>query len=438
MIEIPEVASISSSTPAPISDKARIRSIDTLRGVALCGILLLNIIGFANSLGAYSSPVFDDATDGMNLFTFMTVDILFEGSMRAIFSMLFGAGFLIFMTKPDADPDMVKSLFRRRTALLVGFGLVNAYIFVWVGDILVAYGMTGFLLYYFRDFEAKKLAISSLAIFVLLILVHSGSHLSLASAHKAVLEIEALPVGTELTGEQEATLADWDTMLELQFMTTELVAEELEIKKSGYGENFVASAKMSIFLQTVGYLFSVLWDVLAMMLLGMAFLKWKILDTSRSIRFYVGMVVLGFGIGIPANYWETITFVNSGFAPEWIATARPTYDIGRLTLAIGYIGLVMLICKARILSWFRSAMSAVGRMALTNYLSQSIICNFIFMGFGFGLAGELERHQIYYVVFGVWAFQIITNLLWLERYRYGPAEWLWRSMTYKKKQPLAL
>ena len=98
MIEIPEVASISSSTPAPISDKARIRSIDTLRGVALCGILLLNIIGFANSLGAYSSPVFDDATDGMNLFTFMTVDILFEGSMRAIFSMLFGAGFLIFMT----------------------------------------------------------------------------------------------------------------------------------------------------------------------------------------------------------------------------------------------------------------------------------------------------------------------------------------------------
>ena len=221
-------------------------------------------------------------------------------------------------------------------------------------------------------------------------------------------------------------------------MTTELVAEELEIKKSGYGENFVASAKMSIFLQTVAYLFSVLWDVLAMMLLGMAFLKWKILDTSRSIRFYVGMVVLGFGIGIPVNYWETITFVNSGFALEWIATARPTYDIGRLTLAIGYIGLVMLICKAGILSWFRSAMSAVGRMALTNYLSQSIICNVIFMGFGFGLAGELERHQLYYVVFGVWVFQIITSLLWLERYRYGPAEWLWRSMTYKKEQPLAL
>ena len=438
MTEFTEVASIPNITPAPIADKARIRSIDTLRGVALCGILLLNIIGFANSFGAYSSPVFDGATDGINLFTFMTVDILFEGSMRAIFSMLFGAGFLIFMTKPDADPDMVKSLFRRRTALLVGFGLVNAYIFVWVGDILVAYGMTGFLLYYFRDFEAKKLAICSLAIFVLLMFVHSGSHLSYAYARKAVLEIEALPVGTELTGEQEATLANWDTILELQSMTTELVAEELEIKKSGYGGNFVASAKMNIFLQTVGYLFSILWDVLAMMLLGMAFLKWKILDTSRSIRFYVGMVVLGFGIGIPVNYWETITFVNSGFALEWIATARPTYDIGRLTLAIGYIGLVMLICKAGILSWFRSAMSAVGRMALTNYLSQSIICNFIFMGFGFGLAGELERHQIYYVVFGVWVFQIITSLLWLERYRYGPAEWLWRSMTYKKKQPLAL
>jgi uncharacterized protein len=117
---------------------------------------------------------------------------------------------------------------------------------------------------------------------------------------------------------------------------------------------------------------------------------------------------------------------------------RPTYDIGRMGMAIGYIGLVMLICKSEILTLLRSALAAVGQMALTNYLSHSVICNFIFMGYGLGLVGQLNRYEIYYVVLGVWIFQLIVSPLWLRFFRFGPVEWLWRTLTYMQWQPMKI
>jgi uncharacterized protein len=250
--------------------------------------------------------------------------------------------------------------------------------------------------------------------------------------------IESLPAGTALSQEQEATMEQWDQFLVGQLATPELIREELEVKKSGYVDNFIGAAAINIFIQTTALVFNIFWDTLSMMLLGMAFMKWGWFDASRSLRFYSGAMLIGFGIGLPLNAWETISFVNSGFEPYWSAFNRPTYDIGRLSLALGYIGLVMMICKAGIFSAIRSALAAVGQMALTNYLSQSLICNIIFMGFGFGLFAQLERVEIYYVVFGVWVFQILFSIYWLKHYRFGPAEWLWRSLTYKKKQPLKI
>ena len=423
---------------APIDNKARIQSIDTLRGVALFGILLMNIIAFAFPLAAYSDPTVDGSTEGINLAVFVTMDVFVEGSMRAIFSMLFGAGLLIFVAKPDANPDYVKKLFYRRTWFLIMFGLINAYIFVWVGDILYAYGVAGLVLYFFKDLPAKKLASYSIGIFILLGIIHSGGHYNTKALREQVVIVEALPAGTLLTAEQEETLDAWDQMLEQQFASPELIQEDLEQKRSGYVENFIASAKLNIFLQTFILIANNLWDVLAMMLLGMAFFKWGLLDASRSLRFYTFMTLIGFGIGLPLNIWETTLFVDSGFELYWSAGLRPTYDISRLSMAIAYIGLIMMICKSGVLSWFRSSLAAVGKMALTNYLSQSVICNFIFMGFGFGLAGELERHQVYIIVGEIWLFQLIFSVLWLKYYRFGPVEWLWRSLTYKQKQAMTL
>jgi uncharacterized protein len=421
---------------APVTGKARIKSIDTLRGVALLGILLMNIVAFGLPAASYFDPTADGGISGINLATFMGIDILFEGSMRAIFSMLFGAGLLLFVSKPDTDDDVVYGLYYRRTFLLVGFGLLNAYIFVWAGDILYSYGMAGLILYFFKDYSAKQLGIYSVLMLLVLMFIHTGLHYDTRRMRNAMVEIEALPAVTILSESQQNSVDEWQVFLEGQYSTAELIEEDIQIKQSGYAENFIHVASINIVNQTVMLMIFFLWDALAMMLLGMALMKWKVFDASRSTKFYVGLMLIGFGIGIPVNTWETVTFVNSGFEQYWSAIARPTYDIGRMSLAMGYIGLVMLVCKSDILGWLRRALAAVGQMALTNYLSQSVICNFIFMGFGFGLAGELERYQIYYVVFSVWIFQLIFSVFWLKHYRFGPAEWLWRSLTYKKKQSL--
>ncbi|MBL4580712.1 MAG: DUF418 domain-containing protein [Gammaproteobacteria bacterium] len=425
-------------TVSPIAAKSRIQSLDVLRGFALLGILLMNILVFAFPFAAYTDPRIDGATEGVNLAVFAVMDVLVEGSMRAIFSMLFGAGMLIFLAKRDIEVDLLRGLFYRRTVLLVFFGLVNAYIFIWPGDILYTYGMAGLLLYFFRDFSAVRLTKYALAIFLFLGIIHISLHMDARSLRGGVKAVESLPAGTSLSIENEQTLADWDAFLEEQFLSPELIQLEYKARKSGYIDNVIAYAPFNFMLQTVVLLFSTLWDVLAMMLLGMAFFKWGLLDASRSSRDYWLLAIVGIGLGLPLNYLETATYINSGYEIYWAGGYRPSYDIGRLSLAVGYIGIIMLISKHALMPWFRRALAAVGQLALSNYLAQSIICNFIFMGFGLGLFGELQRYQAYLVVLAVWVFQIIFSLIWLQFYRFGPAEWLWRSLTYKQLQPLRL
>ena len=398
----------------------------------------MNIMFFGFPLMTYADPTIDGATEGINLALFASMDILVEGSMRTIFSMLFGAGMLIFLAKRDVDVDVLRGLFYRRTVLLIIFGLVNAYVFIWVGDILYTYGVAGLLLYFFRDFSAVRLVKYSLAIFLFLGLSHAGSHMYARDLNNAVETIEALPEGTSLSSEQEQVLADWDLLIEQHFSSPEQIQQQYAIKKLTYIDSVIAHAPLSLMIQTVALLFYLLWDVLAMMLLGMAFFKWGLLDASRGSREYWLLAIVGIGLGVPLNYLETMTYISSGYQIYWSGSLRPSYDVSRLSLAVGYIGIIMLVCKYALIPWFRRALAAVGKLALTNYLAQSIICNFIFMGFGLGLFGELQRYQAYLVVLAVWIFQIIFSLIWLRFYRFGPAEWLWRSLTYKRLQPFRL
>ena len=366
------------------------------------------------------------------------MDIFVEGSMRTIFSILFGAGLLIFINKPSVEPRTIKSLFYRRSLLLVAFGLFNSYILLWLGDILYTYGMTGLVLYWFRDLSARKLAGISAGIILLLSLLHTASYMYSAELGKAARVIEALPAGTTLTSEQEEVLQDWGDFLNQQYVGVKLAEQQLRLMQSDYIDNFRGIIPINFLLQTTGFIATTFWDALAMMLLGMALFKWGLLDCSRTARVYGAMALFGLCIGLPINTWETLTFVNSGFHFEWAALNRPTYDLGRLSLALGYVGLIMLICKSGVLKKMQRLLSKVGQMALTNYLSHSLICNFIFMGWGLGLAGTLHRIEIYYLVLGIWIFQIIASSLWLTYFRFGPAEWVWRSLTYKKRQPFGL
>lgn len=421
---------------APVSGKARIQSIDTLRGVALLGILIINILAFAQPFGAMGDPRVDGATSGADFALFAGAEIFVEGGMRALFSMLFGAGLLIFMNKPGARAGAVRSLYYRRTWLLIAFGLFNAYLLLWVGDILFTYGVAGLLLFLFRNQSAKALLGWATGVLLLTTLIHSGLHISFGQLGAAVAEIEALPAGTELSEEQRNTLIAWESMLEGQGISVEGQAEELETRRSGYVDNFVLNVGFNIVFQTVALISLLLWDALGMMLLGMAFMKWQIFDASRSLRFYLLLMLAGFGIGLPLNAWETMTYVGGGFEVHWQSLNRPTYDLGRLTLALGYIGLVMAICHSGALQLAQRLLARVGQMALTNYLMQSLLCNLVFLGVGLGQFGYWRRTEMYLFVLGVWILQVIFSYYWLQRYRFGPCEWLWRSLTYDRRQPM--
>ncbi len=426
----------STQIQAPVSGKARIQSIDTLRGLVLLGILIINILAFAQPFGAMADPQVDGAVGGVDFALFAGAEIFVEGGMRAVFSMLFGAGLLIFMNKPGADPVEVRSLYYRRTGWLIVFGLVNAYVLLWPGDILFTYGMVGLLLYLFRDLGSRALLGWAFAVLFITTLGHTGLHLSLGQLGDAAAEIEALGPGAELTGEQQGVIAAWEATLESQGMTESAQAAEIETRSQGYADNFAYSAGLTIFLQTAGLLIILFWDALSMMLIGMAFMKWGVFDASRSLRFYLLLMLAGFGVGLPLNAWETMTFAGSGYDIQWQSLNRPSYDLGRLALAVGYIGLVMSVCRAGLLRGAQSVLARIGQMALTNYLMQTVLCNLVFLGFGLGRFALWDRWQMYLFVLGVWIFQALFSVYWLGRYRFGPCEWLWRSLTYRRRQPM--
>ena len=180
------------------------------------------------------------------------------------------------------------------------------------------------------------------------------------------------------------------------------------------------------------------FDIMICIFLGMALFKWGVLTGERPVNFYWLMLLICFPIGIAIAIWKNSTWTSLHFDTTriYFSWLLPVYQVRRVFLAMGYLSVIMLLYKYSVAKNFLKATSRVGQMAFTNYLSQSIICAFIFYGFGLGLFGKLQRYQEYYVVGAIWIFQIIFSNIWLYYFQFGPFEWLWRSLTYWKKQSM--
>ena len=421
--------------PRPVGASERIASIDALRGVALLGILLMNIGAMGLPYEAYTNPTIDGATAGAPFVAWWIMMVFFEGSMRTIFSMLFGAS-VVLLTSRAGESVRTADVYYRRTIWLVIFGMVHGYLLLWPGDILYHYGLVGLFLFPLRNARPRRLAISGAVVLALLSLQGIGLSFYINGIYAPAQAAQTvLDAGGELTEEQQTALDEWRASPVYEPTEAE-IEEQMALRRGGYVDNLAYAAPHTFeFETTFAYLVG-FWDALAMMLLGMALFKWGVFDARRSYRDYALMTVVGLSIGLATNYYETMAYVASGFHPAGVLP--PTYGLGRMGLAFGYIGLVMLFCKTGILGWLRSSLAGVGRMALTNYVSHSVITGFIFFGSGLGLVGQLERHELYYVVGGIWILQLIVSPLWLRHYRYGPLEWLWRSLTYRRRQPMAV
>ncbi|MEJ2112364.1 MAG: DUF418 domain-containing protein [Flavobacteriaceae bacterium] len=422
----------------PVERGNRINSLDIIRGIALLGILLMNITGFGLAY-AYGDPTNSGGATGWNLKVWIMDNMFFEGTMRGLFTMLFGAGFILLTTRgiEKGGGISVADLYYRRMLWLLLFGILHVYLMLWYGDILYPYALFGLMIFPLRNVKPKHLVMAGL------VLLTIGSIISIKHYHEDLktktegVAVELLKEQNEdvkLTDKQETAFSDWEDFKK-QKKTKEQITEANEKNLQGYWSIVNSRLGQNEFMQAnLVYRFWV-WDILSFMLLGIAFFKWRIFQGERTVKFYTLLMIVGYVVGLSVNYYETLLHLNSNFDLVEMSKAEQTYQLGRLFTTMGHIGLFMLFIKSGILKFLQNALAAVGKMALTNYLMHTIICTTFFLGYGFGMFGKLQRYELYYVVLAIWIVQLIYSPIWLKYFRYGPAEWLWRSLSYMKKQP---
>ncbi len=421
----------------PTSSSQRITSMDITRGISLCGIMLMNITGFG-LFRAYMDPTNQGGATGWDLNAWWITSMFFEGTMRGMFSMLFGAGVLLFTERSnDKTPGIsVTDIYFRRLLWLLVFGVIHCYLILWDGEILYAYAIVGMFAFSFRHLKPKQLIIG-VAIFLLFAsLINVKDYFQTKQKFEASVKAsERKTQGIQLTKEEIAAISAWDAKVGEQKATPEQAHDEMAARQKGYFSIVKHKAPENEYMQTTFFYRQGFFDILFMMLLGIAFLKNGILKAAKSNKYYLVMVLAGYAIGLSVNYWEANAVMADNFSILSYAKSGMTYHVGRIAMTVGHIGLIMLFIKSGWLSFLQKAFGALGQMAFTNYIMQSVICNMIFLGYGFAMYGKFQRHELYYIVFSVWIFQLFVSPIWLKYFYFGPLEWVWRSLTYWKRQP---
>ena len=399
----------------------RLESLDFIRGCALFGILIMNIVGMG--LGpAYDNPTVLGGDKGVDLWTWFVVNVTFEGTQRGLFSILFGSGVILFTSRPDST-----DAYFRRNLWLIAFGLFNAWVLLWGGDILYFYGLTALFLFAFRNLPGKKLLALGVASFVLGAAWSGLETRNLLNLHERAAAAEQVPVAKR-TEEQKKTIEQWKE--ESRGGPPPAVIEKLKRKNTaGYFSALEVRAPRIAEAQS-WWAYRYFFDIFGMMMMGMALFKLGVLTLEAKTRTYVAMMAGGYAIGFPLNIYEANWIMSHGFSGLAYHQANITYDFSRLAQTMGHLGLLGLFLKSGILPWLRQSMAAVGRMALTNYLTHSLVALIIFVFLGYW--GLLSRHELYFIVFTVWAVQLVISPIWLRHFYFGPVEWLWRYLTYGK------
>ncbi len=422
---------------APVSAGERYQAVDTLRGFAVLGILAMNIYAFSMPFPAYPNPTLYGGT-GIHYVTWVVTHLFFDQKFMAIFAMLFGAGLALMAERAEArGRPRFAGVYYRRMGWLVLIGAAHGYL-IWFGDILVNYACCGLLLYPLRRWKPRTLIVTAVVLLLVPLVINRGFGYFMVEmkAEGEALETR-LAAGETLSEEEEGQLEEWQEMRPMAFPTREDVLEQIEIYRGSYADIFVARAPVTLTLQTFLLLAFGLWRMGGLMLLGMALMKLGVLRAARSPGFYAKMMLFGYGLGLPLVAWSAYDLFGHGFDPLHMSNIGYLWNyLGSLPVSFGHVGLVMLVARTGVLAALRARLAAVGRMALTNYLMQSIVMTTVMNGYAFGLYGYVDRFYQMGFVAALWLLQLAWSPWWLARFRFGPFEWLWRSLTYWRRQPM--
>jgi uncharacterized protein len=389
----------------------RLSSLDALRGLAILGILVVNVQAFAFVAAARWNPTVQGNLAGANWWVWLGTHVLFDGKFIAIFAMLFGASIVLQAESCARRGVSAARTHYRRMAVLLAVGVLHAHL-LWYGDWLAILAVCGALAFLYRGLPPRTLVTAGVLVFAI------GSAISVAVAW-------SLPWWSPEAAER--LVADWAP-------SPEAIAAEVALYRSGWLDQMRHRVPTAFRLETSDLATRSLWQMTGLMLVGMALLKLGVLGAGRSPVLYAAMAAIGAGVGIPL----ILHGVGRSMASGWDLRAHLAIDglfnyWGGLLVSLSWIATVMLLIR---LGWRMKTLAVVGRLALTNYLMQTLICTTIFYGHGLGLFARVDRVGQLAIVAGVWAVQLITSAWWVRHFAFGPAEWLWRSIAYGRWAPI--
>lgn len=420
--------------PAPVEASERVEALDTVRGFALLGILLMNICSFGMPSAAEGNPTVWGGSTGVNYWMWWVQAVFWSGKMRALFSLCFGAGVIYLTQRAEEKGASAADVYYRRTLWLLVFGMVHAYL-LWYGDILYPYALCGLILYPLRKLAPRVL----LAVGILMVATtcvrtwfESRDTLQARDSYRGIPpHAQVAPDVEGARGAYKGLLHDWQP-------SKEKLDEEIKAHRGSYAETFAHRSGVRLAWDSQPFFSLGNWDFYAFMLIGMAFAKWGVLAGAWPRARYAWVGAGGILAGALIGGWAANHEAAAGYSPVAVMEGYTVYQLVRLLIGVGYLAALVGVVQ---MGWFAGLtrrLAAVGRMAFSNYIMHTLICTTLFYGHGFGWFGKLERYQLYYVVAAIWIFQLIVSPIWLRTYRFGPLEWAWRSLTYWQLQPMRI
>jgi len=424
--------------PSPAMGVDRLTSVDSLRGFAVLGILGMNIYAYALPYMAYDNPTVMGGFTGLDRLTWWITYMFFSFKMMPIFGMLFGAGLVLMNGRYTPKGISFRRFWYRRMLWLMLFGTIHGYL-LWSGDILFLYSVCGLFLYLFRRKSVRNLILAASIFYVIGFLPNLAGGYYFGMIRDNVLpEVERkIEAGEELTPAEQAQKNTWNETVMHFNPSQEDVDRDIRAMTGGYFEALKYRAPLYLAISTYLLAFGSFWPTMGLMLYGMALMKTGVFSCSRSKRYYLVLAAIGYGAGLPLAYLSARSAIATDFAfVESMRIRGPLNQMAGPLVALGHVALVMLACRAGILASVREWLAAAGRMALSNYIGQTLICTTVFYGYGLGLYASLGRASLMLLVIGIWAAELIISFLWLRRFMFGPLEWLWRTLTYGRLQPV--
>ncbi len=392
----------------------RIELIDMFRGFAVLGLLCMNTISFAMPIGAYLNPYAYLPDSFLNVPLFYFMHIFADQKFMGIFSLLFGvSAYLLLLKQQDSPTSSHKDYFVRNLWLVI-FGLAHG-ILIWKGDVLLIYGLSAFILYFFRNVSAFILVAAGLCVYLIPNVFFIDLSMQLA----------------ELSAEDIAWLNNiWqpnpDSLRALKDIFRGDYLSQLTFRVSGHSNKpKLASELLTFYLFIDGF-----GRAFGMMLVGMGLFKLGVFTSHCSKKLNLCLIVLGLlvgmsliAVGIYANYQHEFS------ATYGLFNGRMYNNMATPFMVMSYLCLFNLLVRCQGFTLLKFYLSAVGKLALTNYLAQSLLASLIFYGWGLAWYGQLNRAEVYLLIPVIACLQIVFSVFWLMHFRYGPIEWIWRVLT---------